>query len=745
MKNTLALAGALAAASCVSIDLDNNEKTTATTAAIVEFDPSKSIVPFPNNLLIDRNTGKVNLPDPRLPPPCEESPASKLLRTLVLNALDGFGTFKSAQRITLTEAVDMASVAGNIVMYPRLEGARELPVAEAMMKAVPLVAIPGTSERIAADCAKTDVPSLTLVPARPLTARTTYVVAVLKGLKSASGADFGASSTWGLVRQKESPVTVEGGEIISERTPLNPNKPEDKTTLLGLDLLWKAHARGLAHVEAITTKPRADILLAWEFTTQTTTAPLDPAVAGTPAAGLPQAPISGMTTIAAGATPVDDHMNAMLQSLGAPASLCTTFQCGARVSSVLNGTVTAPRFQSSGTNPLAGGNPIPGPWSSPLSPLQFGSEALQVRVFVPTGTRPAAGWPTVVFGHGLGGNRVQLYLIASQLAGRGIASVAVDFVAHGTRAVRNSNTAALGCADAAGPPARPNPSQDPQCFAPFLSTNLAVTRDNVRQTVLDLQTLVQSLKRCNSDTACAVDGNVLRVDPAKIAYLGISLGAIVGATTVAVTPDFRTAVLNVGGAGWVDVFEQTGTAAIRCSVVNGLIDAGIVMGTKAPPPFTDMNATCNKANDPTMPNDHWTEQPGYRTFANIARWILDSADGANFAARLGPPTRRVLIQKVMGDTVVPNSTTDALAALSGHTMPALADPAASSTPTPSAAILAPTPVNKWVQYNNIAGPPGNTFSHGSLLSGPATAEGQLGTARMQTDAITYLLLNLPVP
>lgn len=741
MKNTLALAGALAAASCVSIDLDDNEKTAATTAAIVEFDPSKSIVPFPNNLLIDRNTGKVNLPDPKLPPPCEESAASKLLRTLVLNALDGFGNFKSAQRITLTEAVDMSSVAGNIVMYPRLEGAREVPVTEAMAKAVPLVAIPGTTERIAADCAKSEVPSLTLVPARPLTARTTYVVAVLKGLKSASGADYGASSTWGLVRQKESPVTVEGGEIISERTPLNPNKPEDKTTLLGLDLLWKAHARGLAHVEAITTKARGDILLAWEFTTQTTTAPLDPAVAGSPAAGLPQAPISGMTTIAAGNTAVTDHMNATLQALGAPANFCTVLPCAA-VSSVLNGTVTAPRYQSSGTNPLVGGNPIPGPWSSPLAPLKLGDEALQARVFVPAGARPAAGWPTVVFGHGLGGNRVQLYLIASQLAGRGIASVAIDFVAHGTRAVRNSNAAALGCADGTG---RPNPSQDPQCFAPFLSTNLAITRDNIRQTVLDLQTLVQSLKRCNSDTACAVDGNILRVDPAKLGYLGISLGGIIGATTVAVTPDFRTAVLNVAGAGWVDVFEQTGTAAIRCSVVNGLIDAGIIMGTKAPPPFTDMTATCNKANDPTMPNDHWTEQPAYRTFANIARWILDSADGANFASRLGPPTRRVLIQKVTGDTVVPNSTTDALAALSGHTMPALADPAASSTPAPSAAITAATPVNKWVQYNMVAGPPGNTFTHGSLLAGPSTVEGQLGTARMQTDAITYLLINLPVP
>jgi hypothetical protein len=66
---------------------------------------------------------------------------------------------------------------------------------------------------------------------------------------------------------------------------------------------------------------------------------------------------------------------------------------------------------------------------------------------------------------------------------------------------------------------------------------------------------------------------------------------------------------------------------------------------------------------------------------------------------------------------------------------------------PSAAITTMPLSNKWLQYPTLpadagTGFPGNTFAHASLLS-PANgnADGLLGTARLQTDAITYLLLN----
>jgi pimeloyl-ACP methyl ester carboxylesterase len=238
---------------------------------------------------------------------------------------------------------------------------------------------------------------------------------------------------------------------------------------------------------------------------------------------------------------------------------------------------------------------------------------------------------------------------------------------------------------------------------------------------------VNSLKLCTTAGAC---GGVI-INPAKIGYLGISLGGIVGSVLTAMTPDIKAAVLNVPGVGLVDILENTDSAAIRCSLVDGLIGAGIVEGAKSNPPTYTTGACTTPA---------WKTQPGYLSFANSARWILDSADGANFNTRLAP--RRFLIQKVTGDQVVPNATTDTLAALVGFTAPAPADtlsPVPSPMP-PSAAISTTPQQNKWLQYTSTTD---YAFGHGSLLApAAASAAGVAGTTRVQTDAITYLLQNV---
>jgi dienelactone hydrolase len=715
MKKTLALLGALAATSCVDVETDPNETVGgASTAAVVEFDPGNSIIPFPNNLLLDRTTGKVTLPAQ-----CGESTTAKLLRELVVNALDGFGTFKTAMRITFTKPVDPASLTDRIVMYRRATGATPADPAMEKDRAVPLVFIPGTTVRFNASCEDPKmIDSVTVVPARPLAARSTYTVAVLAGVKAADGSDFGASSTWGLVRLQDNPVTVENGVVVSERTPLNAGDAEDRATLLGLDLLWKAHAQALGFVGAVTGKDRTDVLLAWEFNTQTTTAPLDPAVAGTPAASAPKGPLTGVT--AASADAVVDHMEATIRAnFGAPAGVCTALGC-ASVGQALVGTLTAPNYQSPGANPL-GTPPVPGPWSNPVSPIKISDATLEVRILTPAGARPATGWPTIVFGHGLGGNRLMSYLIGSQLARAGFATVAIDFVAHGTRAVRISNTGT--CAGT------PNPALLPQCFAPIFSTNLASTRDNVRQTVLDLQTLIYGVKACTPAAPCGTGGNTFAADATKIGYMGISLGGIIGSVVAATAPDLKASVLNVAAVGLVDVLENTENLTIRCSTVDGLIDAGIITGTK-----------WDGAMAGTCVGTEWRTQPGYLTFSSIARWILDSSDGANYTSRLA--ARRFLLQKVVGDKVVPNVATESLARLTGMTMWAAGDttPAAPPLP-PSAAITATPKSNKWIEYTSTAS---FEFSHGSLLSG-TTQPQQLALARIQTDAIVYLVNNILVP
>jgi len=207
----------LFAAGCPSIETDGPE---GSTPPVVEFDPGNKIIPFPNNLLLDPATGKVNLPAS-----CNESATAKGLREGVLNTLDGFGTFEGAINVTFSEAFDMATLADNILVYKRADRGEAVADSEPI-PAAGLVLVPNMTTRFDAACANpTMVNQLTIIPRAPLDQKSTYVVALKSGIKTAAGPDFTASFTWSLVRQPSNPVTVVDGDVVSDRTPLNPADP----------------------------------------------------------------------------------------------------------------------------------------------------------------------------------------------------------------------------------------------------------------------------------------------------------------------------------------------------------------------------------------------------------------------------------------------------------------------------------------------------------------------------------------
>jgi pimeloyl-ACP methyl ester carboxylesterase len=525
-------------------------------------------------------------------------------------------------------------------------------------------------------------------------------------------------------------------------------------------------------------------------------------VAGSPAQTLGATALTGTYSVASAAGAPCDPGNgctAFMTAVGLPCGP-GGLPCNA-VGDILGSGLTqgASMYQVPMPNSFLPSMKIPGPWSDPVSPTSQGpwqktgsppAGVLEVIAVVPNGTAPLTGWPTVIFGHGLGSSKETVLAIAGQLAQAGFASVAIDFQSHGSRAVPTSNSAALGCAGTcytpggtntgtacdtitpcgtpgqrclvlAGPPAiSVAPTDSPQCYAPFLSPDLATTRDNIRQTVLDLQRLVLATKACGT-TACtaAISGTPLAIDGSKMEYIGISLGGIIGSTTVSLAADIKGSVLNVPGMGLFDILENTANLTIRCSLVNSLIDAGVVMGSKFP------------AQDAACLTDAWKQQPGYLQFSSIGRWVVDPADGANFAFKLAP--RRFLIQEVVNDQVVPNIATDREGMLVGL-QAATADPFTPLTTTPSMAITMPTPNrNEWLRYPTLpasdvtTGGFGNAFEHASLLRPAAVGPGHcsnnasmpcgtsadcgganvcifpgvLGTARVQLDAITYLGAN----
>jgi dienelactone hydrolase len=707
----------------------------------VEFDPAASIIPFPNNLVLDPMTGKVALPKQ-----CGESPAALVIRTTILNTLDGFGTYESALQVTFSEAVDPTTLDGHVLLYHR---ARDMTANDPAAAApIPVTLIPTTTTRFAPDCSSSKpVTTLLIIAQGVLEQRGTYTVALTRGIETATGAAFGASFTWSLIRQATAPVVLDAhGNVIENRTPLDPREPAQLAQLQGISQLWQAHKPALDFVEQ-TGHARGDVLIAWEFGTQSSDA-LDPAVAGSPASvvsasadalqGVESVTDSCVPPDATGcidrslppydqcsdpATPAGNVQCFLKIALGgaggyaAGAASCAQIGCAA-VKDVLAGALRSSSYQAETANPL--GRPFAGAWSDPVRPALVKQSQLGVLIFVPATDAPG----TVVFGHGLGGSKEQAFAIGPQLAAQGFSTVAIDFVAHGSRASRISSSDA--CADTGAPSAPPDPTKAPQCYAPFLSTDLAGTRDNIRQTVLDLEALVAALKACGA-AACGS----LVVDPAHLVYAGISLGGIIGSTAVANIPDFQGAVLSVGGVGLLDILENTANLGIRCSLVDALIDAGVLAGDRS----GAAGALCATSG--------WTTQPGYQQFSAIARWALDPADGANFTGKLA--SRRLLIQEVVGDEVVPNVATERQAALVGLA-PAAADvfdPAATAT-APSAAITTLPTTSKFVRYLTLPGDggfAGNTFSHGSLLDPGTSPDTQLATQRVQTDAITFLLSN----
>ena len=792
----------LVLAACVNVSTDKNELTPPPT---VEFDPQHSIVPFPNNLVLDPATGKVNLPMTACEPP-----ALTQIRTGILNQLDGFGTYETVMTTTMTTAPDPATVVpSSFAMYKIADGST--PVNPQGAQPIPLVAKVTQSLRFnASQCNLPPgfIPTVALVPAVPLDQRSTYVVIVKSSLKPASGGDFSPSPIWSLVRQSQDPVTLDAmGNVIAENTPLDPTDPTDANgngvpdsieQLRGIDQLWKAHAAALGFIDATgAVTSRNDILVAWTFTTQTTTDPLDPTVTGSPAqqeVNTTPAKFGGFLSLpkAKGAPTADLFLQSILG-----AGNCAAVGC-ANVGDVLIGAYVSPDFQVLGPNPVSGGALVPGQWDDPVHPtVQVANQQIYALAMIPTGTPPATGWPTVIFGHGLGGSKETLFAFGPQLASIGFASVAIDFQAQGMRAVKISNDPAAGCAGkcttsgtdcteqrnilgqcAAGqtccgagescvipgttPAVAISPTSTAQCYAPILSTNLGATRDNIRQTVLDLIGVKRAAEACGAAGCPSDNGTALSVDPAHVDYAGLSLGGIIGSTTSAVA-GFQGSLLSVPGVGWLDIVENTDEPQIKCPVVNALIDMGILMGTKWDPAMPTVGLC--------LDNSNWTQQPGYQAFAPIARWVLDNADGANFTKKLA--TRTFLIQEVIGDMVVPNIAQDREGALVGL-MPMPADPFAPGTSTASAAITTMPTMSKWVQYKNLdasdpaTGGFGNLFEHASLLrpakspghcanapmtqcgadtdcpAGPGQVcvfPGVLGTARMQRDGLTFLSIN----
>jgi pimeloyl-ACP methyl ester carboxylesterase len=256
----------------------------------------------------------------------------------------------------------------------------------------------------------------------------------------------------------------------------------------------------------------------------------------------------------------------------------------------------------------------------------------QLEVFLAfSDSKSTAKRPIVFFGHGLGGTKDGTWGTADRLKTLNAAVFGIDAPEHGSRTLRPpSSGATAGFAAALDFFGVDEPSK---------SFDIGIARDNFRQMAadqLELVRLAASLETLDLLPVGAPDG-IPDLDTSHMLYLGHSFGSVMGATIAALAPEIRAATWNVGGAGLMMLLRDSNTFKL---LVDALRPAGTPRGEIAR--FFALTQAIVDPGDPL----------------NYARFVTQEALPGSTGAFVA---RDVLLQEVVEDTIVPNSTSEMLA------------------------------------------------------------------------------------
>ena len=592
------------------------DPVTATFTA--QFDPAAGVLPFPNNLLRSGSTDlTLNIPVP--------DPEDFGNPQVALNALDGFSTvapwsFSFDRPINPDTVIPGSTVRLFEVQFVFGTIAVEQ-VNRELTPGAEFVALvnPGNPNGVV------------ILPLQPLAENTGYMAVVTDAITDTDGNPASPSQTYFLAKRTEPLVTSTG---ISTEPLL------DNSTAQALEPLRQLISAQETAATAVGIN-RDDIVLSFTATTQ----------AITPVLGVIRSTLSPTSTQLAQACP-------------APSVCLTTADVlppGASpgIADIYLGVVELPYFLPvpSADNPTA---PLTGFWQAepgayvppfdglgldPTStnvtvanpiPVERARQVAPLLVTVPNANsgqvRPAAGWPVVIFQHGITGNRSQMLALADTMASIGFAVVAIDKPLHGITDVTNplyvGNTPFGAVAsertfdldlqnnDTGAPGPDGNIDGSGAWFINLQS--LLTSRDNLRQAQVDLSSLALNIPfmDLNGDGLGDFDGS-------NINFVGLSLGAMAGTAFLAVEPTVSNGVLSAPGGGIANLLAGSDT-------FGPVIRAGLAAAGVEP------------------------DSPDFAQFLLAAQTVVDSADPINWGG-LTVETNSVLLQQIAGDTVVPNA------------------------------------------------------------------------------------------
>jgi hypothetical protein len=693
----------------------------AVTAAL--YQPAQGIFPFPNDLYFSGTTdGTINI-----------QPANGLIPNQVgLNALDGWST-TAPIRIRFGGALNPASFSAATIRVYQVTVSNTNKAVSGFTR--PLTYGTEFTAAVATDTGVgptileiTPVVPLTpsagpATPTSPVPDAVGYLVLLTNGLQMSSGAAATADRDYATIK------TTLGATINPANCATLPNAPMQGACGFTASHLLVAANPALG---PLALNP-ANVVVSFHFSTVATRDTLR-------ALGLtifnPAAPVPAIAV-----SPVAIPLNGINAALPAYAS--------ARF-----GTVTVPYYSYIPTplapNGLSNDSAVlrtawraaaapPAPLTDPASernltrfnpiPELKASKQIPLLVVMPNGpapgnpnagVKPTAGWPVIIFEHGITRDRSDAFALAQAFAAQGWVIAAVDLPLHGITSTTNPLYQApneqtfnldliVNASGASGPDGVIDPTG-----THFINLSYPLaSRDNLRQGVVNLLALTRALPALDLDGDTVGD-----IDPARIAFVGQSLGSIVGISFGAALPTpamipapsasplrVPTMVFSVPGGGVAALLRDSPTFGPRINA--GLQAQGLLPGTSL-----------------------------YAQYFRDVQNIVDAGDPLNFVT-VAAAQRSIYFQQMVGgggttpalpDQVIPNSATQRLiTAITNNGL-------AGGLPFPRA--VPGTPVSGDGYVNFIVG------DHGSLLSPTASAA---ATGEMQAESVVYTAGNPIVP
>jgi hypothetical protein len=179
-------------------------------------------------------------------------------------------------------------------------------------------------------------------------------------------------------------------------------------------------------------------------------------------------------------------------------------------------------------------------------------------LYLPSGPRPADGWPVVMYTHGGGGNKDGQFggaVLAAEMAANGIATITINTVGHGFGPLGTLTITQSGGGMVTLPAGGRGIDQNndgligsSEGFEAASPQAIISSRDGRLQTDADLIQLVRVIQ-----AGVSVNGDGEDLDPSRIYYVGASLGSFYGPSLLAVEPGVKAGVFNTVGGPSIEI------------------------------------------------------------------------------------------------------------------------------------------------------------------------------------------------